>query len=226
MPEKLTVMLVDDQVLFVESLRNVLEMRTTDISVVAIAHNGREVLEKLEEVKPQVILLDVRMPVMDGVETCRKVQEQYPDIKVMMLTTFDDDDYVHEAIKHGAVGYLLKNIPPEELISGIRAIQSGTIQISPSIARRLLTGGQEKKRPPLLKRDIPVNTQEDEILETLSQREKDILELIEKGLNNKSVGTELNLAEQTVKNHLSIIYSKLHVSNRTQALNKWRVICR
>lgn len=224
MTDRLSVMLVDDQVLFVESLKNVLEMRTTDVSVIAIAHNGQEALEKLKEVKPQIVLLDVRMPVMDGVETCKRINALYPEMKIMMLTTFDDDDYVHEAIKHGAVGYLLKNIPPEELISGIKAIQSGIIQISPSIARRLLTKTESKERSPLLKRDEPPRPADPDILEELSQREKDIMGLIREGLNNKDAAEELNLAEQTIKNHLSIIYSKLHVSNRTQAINKWRQI--
>lgn len=224
MTDKLSIMLVDDQVLFVESLKNVLEMRTSDISVVAIAHNGKEALEKLKEVNPKIILLDVRMPVMDGVETCKQINILYPDLKVMMLTTFDDDDYVHEAIKHGAVGYLLKNIPPEELISGIKAIQSGIIQISPSIARRLLTKTETKERSPLLKKNDSPRQEEPNILEELSQREKDIMGLIKEGLNNKDVAEELNLAEQTIKNHLSIIYSKLYVANRTQAINKWQKI--
>jgi len=128
---EIQVLLVDDQVLFVQSLRTVLNTVAADIHVCGIALNGKEAVDFVSRQRPDVILMDVRMPVMDGVEATRIIHKEHPDISIMMLTTFDDDSYVVEALNEGAVGYILKDVPPEELIIAVRAIYSGKIIISP-----------------------------------------------------------------------------------------------
>lgn len=209
MVDKIKLVLADDQVLFVESLKNILEMRTDDLKIIGIAYNGKEAVELLERKKPDIVLMDVRMPHMDGVEATRIIHSRYPDIKIIMLTTFDDDEYVHEALKYGAVGYLLKTIPPAELISSIHAVRFGTMQISPSVAKKLVEGIKSagKEQGPLW-------------LKYLSSREKEVLKMLVKGLQNKEIAERLYIAEQTVKNHLSIIYNKLDVHHRSEAILK------
>jgi DNA-binding NarL/FixJ family response regulator len=214
--EYISVFLVDDQLLFAESLKNILEMRTKDIKVVGVAHNGNEAIDKISKLKnlPDIILMDVRMPVMSGVESIKELQERKPDIKVMMLTTFDDDEYIQEALEHGAVGYLLKTIPPADLIASIRAIKAGNIQISPEIAKKLVKnfGSSETH-------DNEIN-EEPYWYKYLSLREKEILQLLLKGYTNKEISKKLYIVEQTIKNHLSVIYSKMDVHSRAKAITK------
>jgi len=205
----LRVILVDDQILFAESLKNILEMRTEDIRVVGLAYNGQQAIELVKRKRVDVVLMDVRMPVLDGVEATRRILLDHPETRVIMLTTFDDDEYVHEALQYGAVGYLLKTIPPAELITSIRAVKHGTIQISPSVAKKLLDSFQpnpENRGP--------------EWLKGLSAREREVLKLLSKGLSNRQIAERLFIAEQTVKNHLSVIYSKMDVHHRTEAILK------
>lgn len=212
MSRQVRVLLADDQVLFVESLKNVLETRTKDIEVVGIARDGAEAIAAVERLRPDVILLDVRMPVLDGVKACKIILKRFPQTHIIMLTTFDDDDYVHEALRDGAVGYLLKDIPPAELIISIRAVKEGTVSISPSIARKLV-----KKVPERAAGSKPV-ARLPYWMSALSKREKDILLLLSDGKENLEISSILNIAEQTVKNNVSIIYSKLGVDNRIQAM--------
>ena len=212
------VLLVADQVLFVESLRAVLETRATDFEVVGVALSGREAIQLVVEKKPDIILMDVRMPDMDGVEATKIIHEAYPDIHILMLTTFDDDVYVVEALNHGAAGYILKDIPPGQLILSLRAVYGGSIIISPQVAKKLLRNreghahpdeGAETRAPP---------SAEHFFLKFLSRREIEILRLIGEGADNRLIARKLSIAEQTVKNHASVIYSKLHVHNRMQAM--------
>lgn len=209
--EKTKIILVDDQILFVESLRTVIEIRAPDISVIAIAHNGEEAVKLVEKYKPQIVLMDVRMPVLDGVEATRIIHEKFPQVHVIMLTTFDDDTYVKKALSYGAVGYLLKDMAPSELIASLRAIKKGPVMISPSIVSKILEHAYEEGYK---KNSI----ERDKFLKTLSCREREILDLIAKGYNNKEIALELSIAEQTVKNHVSIIYDKLGVRDRVQAV--------
>ncbi len=216
--EKIRVLLVDDQMLFVESLRTVLETRAQDISVIGVAYEGAKAVEMTEELNPDVVLMDVRMPGMNGVESTRSIKEKHPEIKVLMLTTFDDDQYVVEALRLGAVGYLLKDMPPAELISAVRAVHKGGVLISPKVAAKLVeklvttpeSSGKEKEAQNL---SGSSNTWTND----LSAREKKILQLMAQGLDNKEIAKTLFIAEQTVKNHVSIIYSKLGVRDRVQA---------
>lgn len=203
-------LLVDDQILFVESLRTVLEVRARDIEVVGVAHDGKEALSKTAELRPDIVLLDVRMPGMDGVEAAREMALRYPGVRVMMLTTFDDDEYVHEALAHGAVGYMLKNVPPNDLIASIRAVVAGTIQVSPSIMEKLIR--EQASSPPELAGELG----------RLSRREREILYYVSRGVDNQGIARRLFLAEQTVKNHISRIYAKLEVHDRFGLIRRGR----
>lgn len=214
--KKIQIMLVDDQTLFVESLRTVLETRAEDMEVIGVAGDGAQAVELVRKCQPDVVLMDVRMPVMNGVESTRLIKEQFPDIKVLMLTTFDDDQYVVEALRLGAVGYLLKDMPPAELISAVRAVHEGGVLISPKVATKLVEKianptADKGKEPvcPTVNNNLWINE--------LSSREKRILQLMAQGYDNKEIARALFIAEQTVKNHVSIIYSKLGVHDRVQA---------
>jgi DNA-binding NarL/FixJ family response regulator len=226
------VVLADDQVLFVDSLKTVLEFAAEDIVVAGIALNGKEAVELVREQRPDVVLMDVRMPQMDGVEATRMIRREFPDIGVVMLTTFDDDEYVFSALEYGARGYLLKDIPTDELVASIRAIRTGTMQISPSVVRKLIRRGGEGVEPPVDRgpqgdgsRQVDGGGGSDALpdastdwLDRLSLRERDILSLLKKGYYNKQIADELSISEQTVKNHLSTIYRKMGVHSRLQAL--------
>ncbi len=202
------ILIVDDQILFAESLKTVLETRSDDIHVMAIAENGKEAMRMAEMHGPDLILMDIRMPEMNGVEAVGKIKELYPEIKVIMLTTFDDDEYIYNALNNGADGYLLKNTPPEKLISSIEAVKNGLVLISPVIIKHLTKEGMQ----PGIKKDKPAWFDE------LSRREKQVLKLISSGLNNHEISEELFIAEQTVKNHVSLIYNKLGTHDRLKVI--------
>jgi DNA-binding NarL/FixJ family response regulator len=211
---KIKVLLVDDQTLFVESLRTVLKIWAKGMIVIGVANNGQDALELVAAEKPDVVLMDVRMPGMNGVEATRQIKEKYPITKVLMLTTFDDDEYVIEALRLGAVGYLLKDISPAELIKAIQAIHEGGVLISPKVAAKIVDklvcqSGKEQSLD-------PGNT----LIDELSNREKEVLRLLAQGLDNKEISLQLFIAEQTVKNYVSVIYSKLGVHDRWQASRK------
>lgn len=212
--EKIKIVLVDDQTLFVESLKTVLETRTDDLQVVGVANDGKRAVEVVAETSPDIVLMDVRMPLMNGVESTKLIKERFPDMRVLMLTTFDDDQYVVEALRLGAVGYLLKNMPPAELISAIRAVYEGGVLISPQVANKLvglITNPQSKAE------ELHENDTVRSLVNQLSSREKEILQLMAEGLDNKEIAGKLFIAEQTVKNYVSVIYSKLEVRDRVQA---------
>lgn len=207
---KTKVLLVDDQILFVESLRCVLEDRAHDMDIVGVAHDGNEAMFQCMKLQPDIILMDVRMPGMDGVQATMKIHELYPRIKIVMLTTFGDDDYVKIALKVGAIGYLLKNMPPDELIRSIRAVRHSVTQISQEILARLIQNG-----------DMPeslLGTQAATHAEALTVREKEVLELILGAMSNQSIASHLGVSEQTVKNHIHNMYAKLGISSRLQLI--------
>ena len=218
--KKIRVLLADDQVLFVESLRTVLETRAEDFEVVGVAFNGREAVEQVMKMQPQpdLILMDVRMPEMDGVQATRIIHEAYPSVHVMMLTTFDDGTYVVEALNHGAAGYMLKDIPPNELIVALRAVCNGSVIISPLVANKLLRMKESDPRHDESTDSRVGASSKTSFLRYLSRREIEILQLIGKGHDNALIARKLNIAEQTVKNHVSVIYSKLNLHNRVQVM--------
>lgn len=208
--DEIKVLLVDDQILFIESLKAVLETLADDIKIINIAHNGLEAIKLVKKQVPDIILLDVRMPGMDGVETVKLLHKKYPEIKIMMLTTFDDDEYVHKALEYGAAGYMLKDVPPADLINSIRALNNGTIQMSPQIMVKLMDPSGTGNNP-----DRKYASRE---IERLSKREQEILFLVASNMDNSKISDKIFIAEQTVKNHISSIYSKLGIHDRAAAI--------
>jgi DNA-binding NarL/FixJ family response regulator len=207
MNEKIRLMLVDDQKIFLEGLAYVIESRAKDISIVAQALNGVEAVELAEKRKPDIILMDVRMPVMDGVKATKIILEKFPKMKVVMFTTFKDDVYVKKALSCGAVGYLLKNRPPLELINSIYAVQSGILQLDPKVSESLIQKTRQKPE------------YDDETLQNyqlLTKREKETLQLLIEANSNIDIVEKLNIQEQSVRNYIHNIYSKFNVSNRTE----------
>lgn len=215
---KIRVALVDDQELFVDSLNIVLESRTSDIEVVGVAHSGSEAIALAATAQPEVMLIDVRMPGIDGVQACKAIHEAHPTIRIVMLTTYDDDHYVRDAMKYGAIGYLLKSIPPSELIASVRVARSGTIQISPEVATKVL---KENAQELLSARADGVLTEEvDEMYRTLTEREREVAALLTRAYDNAQIADALGIAEQTVKNHVHSVYSKFYVSSRMQLIQR------
>ena len=206
-------LLVDDQPLFVESLKMSLEGYVDDFSVVGIAKTGISAIAMAEEYKPDVILMDVHLPDINGVTAAKRILEKNPESKIIMLSTYDEDEYVREALRIGSSGYLLKDISPTELIAAIRALQSGLVQISPKIASKLINAMYDGTSP-----KIPEVSNRFEWFDTLTDREKEIFGLIATGYDNQQIAGKLNLAEQTVRNNISTIYSKLEVKDRFEII--------
>jgi len=207
------VLIVDDQNLFAESLKTFIHNYTDDVRVVGIASNGKEALSLWQELKPDLILMDVHMPEMNGVETSRRLLEADSDLKIIMLSTYDEDEYVRQALSYGASGYLLKDLSPTELIASIRAVNSGVSQISPKLINNLIKSLHEEDESAI--RDL---SEQMEWIEKLTKREKEIFTLIATGYDNDQISNELCISERTVRNHVSIIYSKLNIENRFQII--------
>lgn len=207
------VLLVDDQGLFREGLRTLLSVQS-DLDIVGEAVNGEEAVQRARALKPDVVLMDLRMPVLGGVEATRQIRAAVPGCQVIVLTTFDDDEEVFDALRSGAAGYLLKDAPLERLLEAIRAAARGESFLQPSIAAKVLAefnrlSQAHPARPPAL-------------LEPLSDRECEVVRHLARGMSNKEIATALNLAEGTVKNHMTNILGKLGALDRTQAALKAR----
>ena len=223
---RVRVLLVDDQKLFVESLRVYMNTRAADLEVVGVAYNGGDAVRMTETLKPDLVVMDVRMPGMDGVEASRILAERNPEVRVLMLTTFDDDSYVFDALNNGAAGYLLKDLDPSELVDAMRASISGSIQISPAIATRLVSDSSERQSPAEKYSDessMETGYTAEEAWMLLSRREREIIKLIARGLDNMEISDSLNIARQTVKNRVSDIYTKLNVHNRLHLIRLCRM---
>ncbi|MEH1915519.1 response regulator transcription factor [Nostoc sp.] len=200
------ILLVDDQHLIRQGLKSMLESNA-EIQVIGEAENGQRALEQIPALQPDIVLMDVRMPVMDGVATTKAIAQQYPDIKVLVLTTFDDDEYVFQAMQVGAKGYLLKDTEPEELMLAIRAVYKGQTLLGPGLF--------EKALMPIA---VPMPSVEPPPeLAQLTPRELDVLRLIASGANNREIAESLFLSENTVKNYVTNILSRLSLRDRTQA---------
>jgi two-component system, NarL family, response regulator LiaR len=197
--EKIRLLLVDDHVVVRQGLRMVLALEP-DLEIIGEANNGSEALSLIKKLGPQVVLMDLLMPVMDGVSAIRAIKKDYPDIEVVALTSVLEDRLVIDAVEAGAAGYLLKESGPEELIEAIRAAAKGEVRLHPKAQKRLI---KEVRTP--------------EMRESLTERETETLRLIAKGLSNKEIAESLSVSEVTVKTHVSSILSKLNLQSRTQA---------
>ena len=216
---KIKVMITDDQRLMREGLKTLLDLEE-DLAVVSLAENGRDALEKIPSAKPDVILMDIRMPVMDGVECTRIIKEQHPQIKVLILTTFDDDEFIIEALKNGAVGYMLKDLSSEKLVAAIRDAYNGGLVMQTEIAAKIIshiTGTTKEHTHQEIAKSIYVNASK-VISEKsdLTDREKEVLHLVGEGMSNTEIAKKLYISVGTVKNYISNLYSKLEVDDRSK----------
>lgn len=206
------ILLVDDQELFREALHTLLAVQP-DFKVVAEAANGEEALRQAAQHQPDIVLMDLRMPVLDGVSATQRLRAQLPACRVIVLTTFDDDEYVFEGLRAGAVGYLLKDTSAENLYGAIRAAARGEYFLQPSITAKVVAEFSRLTRPP---------AGEDRSVAALSNRELEILRLVATGASNKEIAEQLVITEGTVKNHLSNILAKLGARDRLQAVIRGR----
>ena len=205
----LGVLIADDQALMRAGFRMILEAEP-DMRVVGEAADGRAAVAAARELRPDVVLMDVRMPEMDGIEATRRLlSEDAGPTKVVMLTTFDMDEYVYEALRAGASGFLLKDVPPEQLVAGIRAVASGDALLAPSVTRRVIEE---------FVRSGPAQSEPAKGLDELTARELEVLRLIARGLSNAEIAKELYVSETTVKTHVAHVLMKLGLRDRVQAV--------
>lgn len=215
MRDMIKILIADDQELIRQSLQIVLNTKE-DMDVIDTASNGQEVIQSIRRERPDVILMDIRMPKMDGVQCTKIIKENYPEVKIIILTTFDDDEFVYNALKFGASGYLLKGVSMDELVEAIRTVYSGSAMLNPDIATKVV-----KLFSRIAKADYTISVEEQKEME-LTKTEWKIIEQVEYGASNKEVAGNLNLSEGTVRNYLSTILNKLGLRDRTQ-LAIWAV---
>ena len=214
MPDKkIRILIVDDQRLMRDGLRTLFELEE-GMMVVGEAENGEKALEAYRRLTPDVVLMDVRMPVMDGVEATRQLMAQWPAARVIILTTFDDDAYLFEGLRAGALGYLLKDVSGQELAEAVRTVANGGALIEPSVTRKVLAEFARMQPAP--------RPAAEKLIEPLSERELAILRELAKGATNREIAARLHLAEGTVKNYVTTILQKLGVVDRTRAALRGR----
>lgn len=201
-------LIVDDQRLMREGLRTLLELEP-DLEIAGEAEDGLSAIEQYEALQPEVVLMDIRMPRLDGVEATRRLRQRWPEARVIILTTFDDDAYVFDGLRAGALGYLLKDVSGSELAEAIRKVAGGGALIEPSVARKVLAEFARLAEP--------ASSPAESLPEPLSARELEVLRLLAQGASNKQIASRLYLAEGTVKNYISAVLDKLNVEDRTQA---------
>jgi len=199
------VLICDDQVVVCEGLRAILST-APGIEVVGIANDGEEALKLVESLQPDLVLMDLKMPVMNGIEATRQIRERFPNVRVLVLTTYDFDEWVFDAIRSGASGYLLKDTPRDSLVAAIQGTVSGKTFVDPAVAGKLFTQIAQTTASP-----------DPDLAQLLSEREMAVLRLVAHGLNNTEISQKLYLSEGTVRNYVSSIFAKLGVSDRTQA---------
>ena len=202
-PAAIRILITDDHAIVREGLRTLIRTEP-GMEVIGEAADGVEAVEKACELKPDVILMDMVMPRMGGLEAIRKIKEQCPDARILVLTSFSDDETVFPAIKAGALGYLLKNTSPDILLRAIRDVHKGNSSISTDIANKLMSELQRRS-------DLPLTE------DPLTEREMDVLNLVAQGMTNQEIADQLVISEGTVRTHVSNILSKLHLANRTQS---------
>ena len=198
------ILIVDDGHLIRQGLKALLELEP-DLQIVGEAQNGQIALDRVKELQPDVVLMDIRMPIMDGVTATKEICQQFPHVNILVLTTFDDDTYVAAAIRFGAKGYLLKDTPSEEIAAAIRAVNLGYTHLAPGMIAKVIANRIDRPEislPPLAE---------------LTPRELEVLKLIAVGANNREIAQQLYISEGTVKNHVTNILNRLNLRDRTQA---------
>lgn len=199
------VLVCDDQAIVRDGLELLLKLET-DIDVVGVAQDGAEAVEMVNKILPDLVLMDLKMPGMNGVEATRRICAEHPAVKILVLTTFDDDEWVFDAVRAGAAGYILKDTPREKVVEAIRGTLSGKSFVDPVVAGKLLQHVSNKQEEP-----------QSILTDKLTPREVEVLRAISHGLNNTDIAARLHLSEGTVRNHISAIFAKLDVTDRTQA---------
>lgn len=205
--DKIRILIADDHTLVRDGTRRILEAEK-DLEVVAEASNGEEAVALTSSFRPDVAIIDIAMPILDGIEVTRQIKALYPATAILILTAHDNDQFIYNLLEAGAAGYLLKSVRSQELVDAVRALHAGESVLHPAIARKVLNyfaspSGRDKKRGRS---------------ETLTQRELDILKLVTKGLSNKEIADEISLSARTVQRHLESIFIKLQVGSRTEAV--------
>jgi two-component system, NarL family, response regulator LiaR len=202
------ILIADDQAIARQGLQVILSSEE-DIEVVGQAKDGQEAVELVETLTPDLVVMDLKMPRLNGVQATKAIKEKFPDVAILVLTTYDMDDWVANAIRNGANGYLLKDTPPQELLTAIRGTVQGKNYLDPNVAGKMFQQMQQNQ--------APASKSKLEPLEPLTERELDVLKLLAKGLSNGEIADSLKLSEGTVRNYLSTLFSKLGVSDRTKA---------
>lgn len=199
------VLICDDQEVVREGLKVILGT-SAEVEVVGLAEDGADALDKVAYLKPDIVLMDLKMPHMNGVKATRLIRERYPEVRVLVLTTYDADEWVFDAIRSGAAGYLLKDTPKVDLVEAMRNVIAGKTPVDPAVAGKLFT--QITRHPPVT---------DTTMIEELSDREVEVLKYLARGLTNAQIAAELHLSEGTVRNYVSSLFTKLEVADRTQA---------
>lgn len=206
-PALIRLLLCDDQSLVTEGMEMILSP-AADIEVVGVAHDGAEAVELVEQLRPDLVLMDLRMPIMNGIHATRHIREGFPETAVLVLTTYDDDNWVFDAIRAGAAGYLLKDTPRERLMTAIRETVAGATHVDPQVAGKLFkqVTHPNSATPP-----------DADLAADLSEREREVLRYLANGMSNGEIAERLHLTKGTVQNYVSEIFVKLDVTSRTQA---------
>lgn len=199
------VLICDDQAIIRDGLEMLLKLER-NIQVAGQARDGAEAVELAERLAPDLVLMDLKMPGMNGIEATRQIRAKFPQVKVLVLTTYDDDEWLFDAVRAGAAGYLLKDTPREKVVEAIRGTVDGKSFVDPAVTGRLMQQVASGQEPPASL-----------LLETLTEREVDVLKLVARGMNNAEIAADLHLSEGTVRNHVSTILNKLNLPDRTNA---------
>lgn len=211
MPQPIRIVLADDHVMLRQGTAEILR-KQPDIEVVGEADHGQQAIELARRLRPDIVIMDVRMPVLSGIEATRQIRETMPEVQVLILTAHDDDQYIFSLLQAGASGYLLKTAPVSELVRAIRLVKAGESPLDPSIARRVVLrmAGGAGSQPPGGEAEPPI--------EALTPREQEVLQLLAQGLNNRAIAEALFVSDRTVQAHLTSIFAKMGVSSRLEAV--------